>query len=93
MNIKKRVLLKLALVMSLLAVNVIAATPNSACIINARVLGILNVALGGRVSANGQMCVPTNILPDILTPLRTGVVCNRNEYLLGIIRVRANCPN
>jgi hypothetical protein len=95
MNIKKGLLLKLTLLMSLLVVNAMAATPGSACTINARVLGIIRVALPGNVSANGQMCVPLNLLglPDILTPLGTGVVCNRDEYVLGIIRVRATCAN
>jgi hypothetical protein len=93
MNRKKSLLIKLGILLSLLVVNVVAATPNSPCSIRASVLGIINVTIGGRVSANGRNCVPTNILPDILTPLRTGVVCNMPpDNILGI-KASANCPN
>jgi hypothetical protein len=92
MNRKKGLLVKLGILLSLLVVNVIAATPGSACTVRASIIGVINVTLGGRVSANGQNCVPLN-LPDILTPLRTGVICNRPPDNIAGITASARCPN
>jgi hypothetical protein len=92
MNTKMRIFLKMVLVTSLLAVSVFAATPGSACTVRARIIPLLSVTLSGRVSANGQNCVPLGV-PDILTPLRTGVVCNAPEEIILNIRARAICPN
>jgi hypothetical protein len=92
LNMKKSLLIKWGLLLSLLAVNVMAATPGTSCTIRARVLGVLNVTLGGRVGSSGVFCQPTGGLPDILTPLGTGVRCGGVEYVIGIIRASATCP-
>jgi hypothetical protein len=93
MNLKKRTLLKLALVMSLLVVNVIAATPGSSCTIRARVL-FINVNLSGRVSTTNR-CIPLSLpLDGLLDALGTGVICNQPaDVIIGIIRASASCPN
>jgi hypothetical protein len=88
----KRTLLKLAFVMSLLVVNVIAATPGSSCTVRARIAGVLSVTLPGRVSSNGRNCGPLSITNPLLTALRSGVTCNDPEYLIGAIIVSASCP-
>jgi hypothetical protein len=93
MKVKKSLLIKLGLVMSLLVVNVLAATPGSRCTINARVFPLLNLTIPGRVSSTGNTCFPSIGLPDILAPLRTGVACAVNDRVLGIIRVTVTCPN
>jgi hypothetical protein len=92
MNIRKRIILKLAIVISLLAINVIAATPGSRCTVRARLLGLISVTLVGRVNAQ-QYCYPLPPIPDLLTPLGTGVKCNTGEYILPpAIVVTATCP-
>jgi hypothetical protein len=95
MKVKKSLLIKLGLVMSLLVVNVFvfAATPGSSCTIRARVVPILNLTIPGRVSSTGNTCFPTIGLPDILAPLRSGVACNVNDRVIGVIRVTVTCPN
>jgi hypothetical protein len=95
MNIKKKIFLKLSVVALLLAINIVAlaATPRTPCSIRARVAGLLSVTLPGRVGTTGQFCQPTGSLPDILTPLRTGVDCFGQEYVLFLITVKATCPN
>lgn len=86
----KRVFIKLAIVMSLLIVNVMAATPGSSCTIHATVVGIINVTLSGRVN-NSNQCIPLGLLPAVLNPLGTGTACNvpRNY---GVIQAITSCP-
>jgi hypothetical protein len=94
MKVKKGLLIKLALVTSLLAVNVIAATPGSRCSINARILGIISVTLQGRVSSDGRVCFPLPGLPDILSPLGVGVLCGISTSIIPpAIIVTPRCPN
>lgn len=60
MNLNKRILFKLGIVLSLLVVNVIAATPGSECDISGwQRAGGFFISLPGRVSADGKLCVPT----------------------------------
>jgi hypothetical protein len=89
---KKSLVIKLGLLLSLLAVNVMAATPGTSCTIRARVLGIISVTLGGRVGSTGVFCQPALPLPDLLTPLGTGVRCGGVEYVLGLVTASATCP-
>jgi hypothetical protein len=96
MNLKKRIIIKLGIIISLLVINVMAmaATPRSNCTIRARVLGLLNVTIGGRVSNNGQVCLPIGALSPLLNPLQTGVQCGGGEQIIPpAIIVSASCPN
>jgi hypothetical protein len=95
MNMKKRIIIKLGIVISLLVINVmaLAATPGSSCTIRARVIGVLNVTIGGRVSSNGRVCLPVGALQPILNPLQTGVQCGGGEQVLGAVIASASCPN
>jgi hypothetical protein len=90
---KKKMILKGGLLLSLLAANVLAATPGSRCTI--RVTGLVNTTIAGRVNSRGDICVPTAGLPPILAPLSSGKGCGGNALLLagGAIRVTASCPN
>jgi hypothetical protein len=89
---KKRTLLKLAFVMSLLVVNVFAATPGSSCTVKAKIAFLLSVTLPGTVSSDGRFCGPLTITNPLLSALQSGVTCNVPEYVLGIIVVSASCP-
>ena len=95
MNAKKKIFIKLGILMSILVMNVFvfAATPGSRCTIRARVVGVLDLTIPGRVSSTGNTCFPSIGLPDILAPLRTGVACSVNDQVIGIIRVTSTCPN
>lgn len=92
---KKKLILKLGILASLLLVNVLAsfgATPGSSCSIYARVL-FITANIGGRVSTNGQQCIPLGI-PDIaFSALRTGVRCGGIDDVIGAIVVTTRCPN
>jgi hypothetical protein len=93
MNKKKSLFIKLGIVLSLLVVNVLAATPGSRCSIRARALGI-SLTIAGTVSPSGNTCFPSGPIPDIFAPLGTGVKCNTlDELIPPIIRVSTSCPN
>jgi hypothetical protein len=95
MNMKKKLLIKLGILgilVSMSIINILAATPGTSCTIRARVLGVINTTLPGRVGSSGVFCQPTGSLPDILTPLGTGVRCGGVEYVIGVIRASATCP-
>jgi hypothetical protein len=92
MNRKKKLFIKVALVMSLLAINAVAATPGSPCSIRARVLGIVYANISGRVDASGNACTPNILLPAVLAGLRTGVFCGTTQ-VIGLITASSNCPN
>jgi hypothetical protein len=92
MSKNKSLLLKVGILLSLLTVNVIAATPGSSCTIRARLLlGLTTLNIGGQVSANGQSCVPRNV-PDILSAIGTGVRCGANDVVPGVARLTVTCP-
>jgi hypothetical protein len=91
MNLRMRILIKLGILISLLVVTVIAATPGSRCTIYARV-GLQSFTIVGSVSANGRLCVAPPNIPAILRPLRNGVNCNTSAYVVPPnITVRAVC--
>jgi hypothetical protein len=93
MNLKKRILIKLGILISLLAVNVIAATPDSSCTIRGYYLfGIF--IIGGTVSADGTLCIPKFPPEGSLAVLKDGVPCNRTILVpLPIRTVSSSCPN
>jgi hypothetical protein len=93
MSKRKSLLLKAVILLSLLAVNVVAATPGSRCNIRARLLlGLITLNIGGIVSANGQSCVPLSV-PDVLSALGTGVRCGADDIIPGVARISTTCPN
>ena len=91
----KKMIMKLGILVSLLVVNVFTvfpATPVSSCTIFARVL-LLRATITGRVSTNGNQCIPLGI-PDIaFSALRTGVRCGSFDDVVGAITVTVRCPN
>jgi hypothetical protein len=93
MSKRKSLLLKAGLLLSLLAVNVVAATPGSRCTIRARlILGIITLNISGRVAANGVTCRPLNI-PPLLEALGTGVACGSVDTVPGVAYYTVTCPN
>jgi hypothetical protein len=92
MKRKKGLIIKLGILLSLMVVNVLAATPGSSCTIRATALGT-RLTIGGRVSSNGRQCVPTSVLPILFAPLNVGVDCGANDYVIGVIRATVTCPN
>jgi hypothetical protein len=93
MNLRKRVLVKLGMLISLLAVNVIAATPGSSCTIRGYFYyGIF--IYRGTVSADGAFCIPEFPPQGPLAYLKDGVPCNRTIFgPPPITTVSSSCPN
>jgi len=89
---KKRIILKAGLVLSLLVINIIAATPGSRCTINARILGVASLTIPGRVNNAGNACLPTILLPSLFRALQTGLNCGRTS-VIGAIVATTSCPN
>jgi hypothetical protein len=95
MNLKKRMLIKLGILISLMVVNVVAATPGSFCTIQVRfsTIGATLYSSGGRVSADGRLCIP-NFQVSPQSPfayLNNGSPCNT---IRGVQYVTiTNCPN
>lgn len=92
MTVKKKLILKLGIVLSLMAINAFAATPGSNCVIRARVLGVINATITGKVESSGNACVPTALLAPVLSPLQTGKTCGQSSTL-GLIIYNVSCPN
>jgi hypothetical protein len=92
MSKKKSLLLKAGILLSLIVANVVAATPGSGCTIEARTILGVTIRVGGRVSANGASCVAGS-LPDILSPLGSGVRCGARDTLPGLLYYTVSCPN
>jgi hypothetical protein len=93
MSKRKSLLLKAGILLSLLAVNVVAATPGSRCTIRARLLlGLTTLTVSGRVAANGVTCRPLN-LPAVLEALGTGVTCGAVDTIPGVANYTVTCPN
>jgi hypothetical protein len=92
MNLKKRILIKLGIVISLMVVNVIAATPGSSCMITVySYYGIFKSA--GTVSADGTLCIPNIPLSpnSMFAYLNDGLPCNRT--IIWRFTNTASCPN
>jgi hypothetical protein len=93
MNLRKRIFVKLGMLISLLAVNVIAATPGSSCTIRGYFYyGIF--IYRGTVSADGAFCIPEFPPQGPLAYLKDGVPCNRTIFgPPPITTVSSSCPN
>jgi hypothetical protein len=62
-------------------------------VIYARVL-LIRATISGRVSNDGNQCIPLGIPDLIFSALRTGVRCGGNDELIPPnIRVTTICPN
>jgi len=92
MKISKRTILKLGLVLSLLVINIIAATPGSRCTINARIPGVASLTIPGKVNDYGNACLPTILLPSLFSALQTGLNCGQTS-VIGLIIATSSCPN
>jgi hypothetical protein len=93
MKAKKGIFVKLVLTLALIAANVIAATPGSACtlVIDLDDAGPLPPSgITGQVSSDGQRCVPTLPLP--IPGLEAGVGCG-TAIRVGPALILSECPN
>ena len=91
MKLKKQTILKLGLVLSLLVINVIAATPGSRCTIRAKAL-LTSLTIPGRVNNAGNACLPTIVLPSLFSALQAGLNCGQTS-VIGLIVATTSCPN
>ena len=92
MKIKKSLIIKLGLAISLLVVNVLAATPGSRCTLSARILGVASISVPGFVNNSGNACIPGVALPSLFRALQVGTQCGRTS-VIGAIVATASCPN
>jgi hypothetical protein len=91
MNLKKSILIKVGILISLLVASVIAATPGSRC----KIYIDKYYNLDGRVSEDGRRCIPDISRDFFRLVLITGVKCNTNFYEFSPeskLKVRADCP-
>jgi hypothetical protein len=91
MKTQKSILIKLTLLLALMVVNVIAATPGSACSLN--ITGPLgfNVVEPGTVDSTGNLCgAPGGAILGI--PIPGGLTCGQTITIAGF-RVDVVCPN
>jgi hypothetical protein len=86
-----RMLLKFGLVISLLVVNVIAATPGSDCTIAGYDPTRIFLNIKGRVSANGKLCVPTSPVIFKYAELNKGLACGGSISTI-LYTAKAFCP-
>jgi hypothetical protein len=88
---KKSIPIKLALVLALIVVNVIAATPGSACSLNITGPLGLNIVEPGTVDSTGNLCgVPGGAILGI--PMPGGLTCGQVIAIAGLT-VNVVCPN
>lgn len=92
MKMKKSLILKLGLVISLFVVNAYAATPGSRCTLSARILGVASISVPGVVNNAGNACLPSIVLPPLFKALQTGFNCGVTS-VIGLIVATASCPN
>jgi hypothetical protein len=103
MNLKKGILIKLGILISLLVVNVTAVTPGSTCRINIyQAVGpmpVLMLSAAGTVSADGTLCIPTPPIPpeNRFAGFNSGTTCNTTRLIgigfFGIGKIETFCPN
>jgi hypothetical protein len=91
MKIEKSIVIKLMLVLTLMVVNVIAATPGSACSLNITGPLGLNIVEPGTVDSTGNLCgVPGGAILGI--PIPGGLTCGQSIAIAGL-SVNVVCPN
>jgi len=91
MKRKNSMLIKLGLLLTLLAINVMAATPGTTCTIRARTLLGLTITVSGVVSSNRNTCRPLSV-PPLLEALSTGVRCGAIDTIPGVLYYTVSCP-
>lgn len=91
MEMKKSILIKLTLLLALIVVNVIAASPGSACSLNITGPLGLNIVEPGTVDSTGNLCgVPGGAILGI--PIPGGLTCGQVLSIAGLT-IRVDCPN
>jgi hypothetical protein len=91
MKTQKSILIKLTLLLALIVVNVIAATPGSACSLNITGPLGLNIVEPGTVDSTGNLCgVPGGSILGI--PIPGGLTCGQ-VIAISALTVTVVCPN
>jgi hypothetical protein len=88
---KKSIVIKLALLLALMVVNIIAATPGSACELRIRAPLGITIIEPGTVDSTGNLCgVPGGAILGI--PIPGGLTCGQVISIAGLT-VTVVCPN